>query len=102
MSTTTAIALYLAHCPECLCSRWLPSPEAVELWMRYHPHVGGIVRRRRYCPVCWRPVQPSRGDNIEGHWDSVGREVCPMSGEPFALAHVGRGPRRLVVQDGAA
>lgn len=40
MSTTTATALYLADCPECLCSRWLSSPEAVELWMRYHPHEG--------------------------------------------------------------
>lgn len=41
----------------------------------------------RRCPVCWQPVgaTPHRR-NIQRHWDSAGRDICPMSGELFEMA----------------
>ena len=56
--------------------------------------MSGAPRRR--CPVCWQTVIPTRGHNIARHWDSAGRDVCPMSGEPYELAQVGK--RRIVIE----
>lgn len=51
---------------------------------------------RRHCPVCWQSVTPTRGRNIQRHWDSAGRDICPMSGEAYELAQVGR--RRIIIE----
>jgi hypothetical protein len=40
---------------------------------------------RRRCPVCYRQVHPTAGHNIHGHWDSIGRDRCPGSGEPYDI-----------------
>lgn len=40
---------------------------------------------RRRCPICWRRVGPTVNKAIEGHWDSIGRDVCPGSGEPYRI-----------------
>jgi hypothetical protein len=51
---------------------------------------------RRYCPVCWQTVgMPTAGGHIADHFDSVGRDVCPISGEPYELAGYGR--RRIQI-----
>ncbi|BCI54999.1 hypothetical protein NIIDNTM18_42770 [Mycolicibacterium litorale] len=51
---------------------------------------------QRYCPVCWATLGlPTGGGLIPEHFDSVGRDVCPMAGEDFTLAGYGR--RRLSV-----
>jgi len=43
----------------------------------------------RRCPVCYQPIcaTPHRR-NIQRHWDSAGRDICPMSGETYELALV--------------
>lgn len=51
---------------------------------------------KRRCPVCWRIVQPTVKGNVFRHSDSVGRDVCPMSGESYELT-VSAVPRRLGV-----
>lgn len=52
--------------------------------------------RYRYCPVCWQSLGPATtGGHIGAHWDSIGRDVCPMTGQDYNLAGTGR--RRLVV-----
>lgn len=53
---------------------------------------------RRYCPVCWQTVQPTRGRNIVDHWDSAGRDLCPMGGERYELAGHGRRRRFTIVE----
>lgn len=58
-----------------------------------------IIRR---CPVCWQHVQRTAGWRIVRHRDSIGRDVCPMSGEPYELTEVtsawaGRPGRHLAV-----
>lgn len=46
---------------------------------------------RRYCPVCWQTVGlPTANGKIAQHFDTAGRDVCPMSDEPFSLAGYGR------------
>ncbi len=40
---------------------------------------------KRRCPVCMRIVQPTTKGNVFRHTDSIGRDVCPMSGEPYDL-----------------
>lgn len=45
---------------------------------------------RRRCPVCWQIITPTPGRYVHRHWDSIGRDVCPMSGEPYRLAEFGR------------
>lgn len=45
---------------------------------------GGHTPRRR-CPVCYRRVAPTRGGLIYGHWDSLGRDRCPSSWEPYDI-----------------
>lgn len=45
---------------------------------------------RRYCPVCYRRILPTYVGTIQGHWDSTGRDTCPMSYEDYRLAKVGR------------
>jgi len=53
---------------------------------------------KRYCPVCRQFILPTtRANNICRHRDSTGRDVCPMSGEPYELAEIGR--RRCVEVD---
>ncbi|MFD7247822.1 hypothetical protein ACFV6Y_38475 [Streptomyces massasporeus] len=52
---------------------------------------------RRRCPVCWRTVYPTfELRNVIRHRDSIDRDVCPMSGEPFALAEPWRPTRKPV------
>ena len=41
---------------------------------------------RHRCPVCWQNVVATRTDAISLHMDSVGRDKCPASGEPFEIA----------------
>jgi len=45
---------------------------------------------KRYCPVCRQFILPTTRANICRHRDSTGRDVCPMSGEPYELAEIGR------------
>lgn len=40
---------------------------------------------RGICPVCWRTISPTRWDRIAAHRDSVWRDICPASGEPFNI-----------------
>lgn len=51
---------------------------------------------RRRCPVCWRRVRPTKQIQrihgrwdleavIEGHWDTVGRDICPASYEIYRI-----------------
>lgn len=55
------------------------------------------ARSRRYCPVCWQPAgKPTSSGLIAAHFDSVGRDVCPASGQPFTIAGYGR--RRRVIE----
>lgn len=38
-----------------------------------------------YCRVCWQGIStPTRRGEVPDHFDSVGRSLCPASGEPFA------------------
>ena len=45
---------------------------------------------KRYCPVCRQFILRTTNANICRHRDSTGRDVCPMSGEPYELAEIGR------------
>lgn len=45
---------------------------------------------RRHCPVCWQTILPTTRGHVYRHWDTIGRDVCPMSGEPYDLAEAGR------------
>ena len=46
---------------------------------------------RRHCPVCWQNVGlPTVSGNIAQHFDSVGRDVCPMTDQPFKMAGFGQ------------
>lgn len=38
---------------------------------------------RRICPVCRQTVLPTKTGNVYGHWDSIGRDICPMSAHPY-------------------
>ena len=40
---------------------------------------------RRQCPICWQRVRPTEHRSIEGHWDSITRDICPGSGEPYRI-----------------
>lgn len=40
---------------------------------------------RRRCPVCRQLAQQTTGRNVSGHMDSRGRDICPMSGQPYDL-----------------
>lgn len=50
---------------------------------------GLTAKAKRRCPVCCREVMPTGRGNIARHRDSIGRDVCPASGETFELAVVG-------------
>lgn len=43
---------------------------------------------RRRCPVCRQIAHPTVKHNVAGHTDSTGRDICPMTGQPFALTVV--------------
>lgn len=43
----------------------------------------------RRCPVCRRAVLPTTKGNIHRHTDTLGYEICPMSGESYRLAEAG-------------
>jgi len=55
--------------------------------------MSGAPRRR--CPVCWQTIFPTTHRMISRHWDSVGRDICPGSGEPYMIATPGR--RRVLI-----
>lgn len=38
---------------------------------------------RKLCPVCRQSVLPTKSGNVYAHWDSIGRDVCPMSGHAY-------------------
>jgi hypothetical protein len=40
---------------------------------------------KRRCPVCRQVAQSTTRRNVAGHLDRIGREICPMTGHPFAL-----------------
>ena len=41
---------------------------------------------RYRCPVCWQNVEPTVRQHISLHFDSLGLDVCPTTGEPFFIA----------------
>lgn len=46
---------------------------------------------RRRCPICWQTVLPTPvRRNIAGHFDSIGRDMCPGSGIGYDLTVGGR------------
>lgn len=45
---------------------------------------------RRRCPVCYRQIKPTSHGVIYGHWDSIGRDRCPASWEPYDITIGGR------------
>ena len=40
---------------------------------------------RPLCPICRRPIQPTRNNNIHGHLDKA-KHTCPGSGIDYKLA----------------
>lgn len=52
----------------------------------------------RHCPVCKQTLGAAVYSWIADHWDSVGRDVCPMSGKPYSLAGYGRGSEKIAVE----
>jgi len=40
---------------------------------------------KRRCPVCRQIAEPTMPRNVAGHLDSIARDVCPMTGHPYAL-----------------
>ena len=40
---------------------------------------------KRRCPVCRQVAHATAKSNIAGHTDRLGRDVCPMTGQPFSL-----------------
>lgn len=56
------------------------------------------MTRRRYCPVCWQTLgSPTVNGFVADHFDSAGRDLCPMSGEDYDLA--GHGRRSTTARD---
>lgn len=49
------------------------------------------MKQTRICPLCWQPVRPTKGGNIQGHWDSTGKRPCPMSYENYELVEIREG-----------
>lgn len=47
------------------------------------------MRMKRYCPVCLQFAIPTRHCNVWTHRDSIGRDICPMSGKPYDLTIIG-------------
>lgn len=39
----------------------------------------------RICPVCRQTVTKTTKGNIAAHRDSLGRDMCPSTGFPFAI-----------------
>ena len=39
----------------------------------------------RRCPVRRQPAEPTMRRNVAGHLDSLGRDICPMTGQPYQL-----------------
>lgn len=37
----TDTALYLAKCGECHGHKWVSTPQAVDAWLKHHPHDAG-------------------------------------------------------------
>ena len=42
----------------------------------------------RRCPVCRQPVRPTKSGMIAAHRDSLNRDDCPASGEPYTLTEL--------------
>ena len=52
---------------------------------------------RRVCPVCWQAVLPAGArKHIPVHFDSVGSEVCPATGQVLRIT-LPRRPKREAV-----
>lgn len=47
----------------------------------------------RRCPVCRRAINRTMRGAIARHTDTIGIEVCPMSGELYELAENGAAAR---------
>jgi hypothetical protein len=43
-------------------------------------------RNRFRCPVCWQRIVYTHRGYVNLHHDSLGRDVCPASFEPFVIA----------------
>ena len=43
------------------------------------------AHRLLLCPICWRDVRPTIRANIPRHFDSIRKDICPASGEPYRL-----------------
>lgn len=39
--------------------------------------------QRRYCPVCWQHVIRTTLGKVRRHMDSINRDTCPYSEEPW-------------------
>jgi hypothetical protein len=40
---------------------------------------------RHRCPVCRQLAVATRLQNVRAHLDRAGRDVCPMSGQPYDI-----------------
>lgn len=38
-----------------------------------------------FCPVCWQEVRETKLLNVVSHFDSLRRDVCPGSGQPYTI-----------------
>jgi hypothetical protein len=54
------------------------------------------MKATRQCPVCRQSTLPTTSRTVFRHWDSIGRDICPMSGEPYDMTEAGRRVRKLV------
>ena len=37
------------------------------------------------CPVCRQLAKPTVRRNVAAHLDRIGRDICPMTGQPFDI-----------------
>lgn len=48
--------------------------------------------QRHYCPICWQYVLRTTSGNVRRHMDSLNRDTCPYSSEPWEATI--QGPRK--------
>lgn len=44
-----------------------------------------MTARVRICPVCWQRAIKAPSKRVTLHWDSIGRDICPGSKEPWRI-----------------
>lgn len=45
-----------------------------------------MTARVKVCPVCWQRVIKAPSKRIAHHFDSIGRDVCPGSRQPWSIS----------------